>query len=73
MKLGKVVGQSLPVAVTIVGVQMLAPAVTRWGTAVIKATYSEVKSAASEAKKVAEGSEKGTPASERPGRETKAG
>lgn len=72
MKLGKVVGQSLPVAVTIVGVQMLAPALTRWGTAVIRATVSEVRSVASEAQKVANVSERPASASERAGRETKA-
>ncbi len=72
MKLGKVVGQSLPVAVTIVGVQMLAPALTRWGTAVIRATVTEVRSVASEAQKVADVSGRPASASERAGRETKA-
>jgi hypothetical protein len=57
--------------VAMVGVQLLTPVVTRWGTAVLRATVTEVRTAAEEAKKVAEGSGRSGPVSERPVRETK--
>ncbi len=70
MDLVKAVNRGLPTALVVLGVQIAAPALTRWGTAVIRATVTEVRTAAEEAKKVAD---KPAAGSDRPGRETKAG
>jgi hypothetical protein len=73
MDLVKVVNRGLPTALVVLGVQIAAPALTRWGTAVIRATVTEVRTAAGEAKKVAGAADKPATGSYGAGRETKAG
>ena len=68
----KTVNRGLPTALVVLGVQLAAPALTRWGTAVLRATVTEVRSVASEAQKVADVSGRPGSASERAARETKA-